>query len=191
MIVISLSLGASVLGGSFFPSASPSLLSKATRNTQFFTLYAQAWAVGAWITEHPAAISVALVTEAMVFCLYHGVTAYKPTLLSYGDREMVYSVTRWAPPRFALHALIWLGLHIQHTFSPAYVWYTFFPTREKGHEAYVLAALAGYDLWNSFCWYVNGKPAYPIQTALKDKGVLGYARLVFYAFGIFIALFVC
>jgi hypothetical protein len=150
-----------------------------TRSTGFFTLYGQLWLVIAEFTGNRSAFCVALVIETTVMVLYHTLVAIDPSLLAHDDnKDLVRKVTRVLPP-MDIHAAIWLGLHLQHTVCPLHLWLKDHPPTIYYADQDVnlsLAAFLVYVVWNTFCWVVQGKPTYPIQKQVWDRGWQVYCQ---------------
>lgn len=165
--------------GAFLPKphqAKRGFLASLTRSTQYFTLYGQGLASLAWLTQHEELASAAVTIETLVFLLYHGISWFNPSLLSYESPELTKAVTGWRCPSFP-YSLVWFALHIQHTYSPIVTWLTFTKTR------YSLHWLALYVVWNHFCWWIQDVPSYPIQSDLYRLSLYKLALIGFFLLG--------
>jgi hypothetical protein len=143
------------------------LVVELTRGTQYFTLYGQLWLIIAMFTDfHPYKV-IARFMGLWVFGLYSAIVSYDPTLLAWDDPVLVRQVTGVLPPTNK-YVVVWCGLFFQHRIVP--LWYILVePIRPMLIEG-ILAFVAGYlfILWSEFTWYVQGRPAYPIQEKLGE-----------------------
>jgi len=138
--------------------------------TQHYTLFSLQWLVVALATGNPHVRSIALVMQTTMCIMYHSVTMVDATLLTWEDPEFTRKVTSLVPPRDPKLFLVYLCLHVQHTLCPLHLAYL---GVEEFHILDVFAALAAfhfYLFWTTFCWWVLGRPAYPIQAWMLEHG---------------------
>ncbi len=147
-----------------------------TRSTQFFTLYGQLWLILALLTENPTIRSIALIIETMVMILYFTFIRIDPTLLAYDGPVLVNQVTGFLPP-MNRYCVVWFGLLVQHLICPLHLWVSGEIMFGHWDVIYAVCAVFAYICWSDFCWYVQGKPTYPIQQRVFDSGLEEYASV--------------
>ena len=152
-----------------------------TRAFQYFTLYAQIWTLIAICTEVPTTIHLAHSLSWLVFVAYHGINLVDAEHLSYHPPELTRIVTGWKPPMSIL-IIPFIGLHLQHTIFPFYL-YSIHQPASWGDLFLAHKALFLYIRWHLVCWEVQGIPAYPFLSRLRRDGwetsfyVLGFGLL--------------
>jgi len=155
-----------------------------TRTCPYLTLYSQIWTILAIYSLNPTIMFVAQSMTIIVFCLYHGINLIDPTNLTYHPVEFVKEVISWKPPN-NWNIIIWAGLHVQHTVFPFYLYYLTikYEINYTNDIRIVLTsylAMIVYIIWHTFCWIVQGIPAYPFMTKLKRAG----HDVIFYIVGL-------
>jgi hypothetical protein len=150
-----------------------------------------------WFVPYLASITHGIQTSVGI--LYHSFIWHDPFHLfprlnfpKEPDR-VVKMLTSWIPPvkEKVSTQVLWLVLHIQHTFAPLHMWievYLRAPWTKRidfaieMEIAIVSGLLVVYMLWNTYCWYVRGEPAYPIQHKMLSKGVQHSVWFYMYCF---------
>lgn len=156
-----------------------------TRTTPYLTLHTQAWIFAALHTRDPELVFTAHTLSLGVFVLYHGFNLINPMLLAHHPEPLVRKVTAVQPPLsdpFLL--LIWLGLHLQHSFFPFYFFFQDFPSKQSLMPVFVLG---GYIVWQRVCWAVQDVPAYPVLEQFRQQGY----EYVFYQAGVAVVACYC
>jgi len=161
-----------------------------TRALPFLTLYTQFWILIAMYYLNSSTMFIAQTLSISVFLLYHGINLLDPMYLAWHPKELVYEVVRLIPPwKNPFHLIIWVGLHLQHTIFPFYLF--FLANKHDLNKLFrwvylVLSSilLIIYILWHLFCWHVQGIPAYPFLVKLR---AMEY-EVLFYILGIGIFL---
>jgi len=141
-----------------------------TRASCYLTLWTQALVLLALQRESTETWFVAETATWVVFSLYHVINYLDVSLLSHHDLALTQAVVRWLPPTTGLrHLVIWAGLHLQHTVLPFYM-----ATHRPGaYQPRLLVSgyitMCAYILWHTFCWGVQGVPAYPLLHILRAR----------------------
>ncbi len=160
-----------------------------TRSTQHFTMWAQLWLVLALLTEIRQVECVAMVLGLSVLALYYGFVYKDPTLLSYEDEDFTRMVASFIPP-MNKYIVVSFCLWFQHFMCPLHLWLTADTVHEHLDIAWSMCAIAAYVKWNAFAWLVQGKPAYPVQQMILDKGLYDRAVWATYVL-VFVTACVC
>ncbi len=156
----------------------PIWIIRLTNSTQFFTLYSQLWLVVALFTNHRETAVIAMVLETTVCILYYVLLYMNAQWLSYHPPHIMQKVTAWFPP-IDSHCIVWVGLHIQHLICPLHLWLVGGIEHRPEDVCLSVAAVLVYVGWNTFCWNVQGRPAYPIQQLAAEKHIYGPAALFY------------
>lgn len=146
-----------------------------TRALPYLTLYTQFWNLLAWYHKAPILIDISLSLSIAVFLLYHGINLLNPMHLSYHPEELVRKVVSWRPP-MSKEVGLWLGLQIQHSFSPFYNFYLIYTNEiTNAHVGLPVRSLCCtlvlfiYVIWLLICWKINDIPPYPFLKELREK----------------------
>jgi len=154
-----------------------------TRAGLYLTVYTQFWILIALIYMTPVTMFIGQSLSWIVFYLYHGINFINPMNLTYHPREFVEQVVSWKPPLKTpfrstnlFNLIVWIGLHLQHTIFPFYLHYlTYKYNIDYSNNLYAVfysfIVMGVYVIWHLFCWHVQGIPAYPFLTHLRQKNL--------------------
>lgn len=144
-----------------------------TRCTQFYTLYSQVWFLLALWSGAAWVIRIAFILNLSVSILYYGFIWWDYKLLCYPSVWHIAQFSTGILPPWdmkPIHKIAWFGLHLQHGFAPFYLLWLGVPPRTSTLEVFrPLGALIIFVSWNTFCWGIQGIPAYPIQEKLGGE----------------------
>ncbi len=159
-----------------------------TRTTQYLTVWSILCLIVCCVVPSPPLFlimyNLTRIVQTSVFILWHGLTlsGNMDRLIDWQsvDQQVVKRLLGWNPFRLnsTQEVVSWSILHFQHTLAPLHMWieiYVFracwwwgMTTRELTNELIATSIFGcSYLCWNSFCWYVRGRPAYPIQKQSK------------------------
>lgn len=156
----------------------------------FFTLFSQSLLLFVLFAEdvHRELAVIAMVMETNTFILYHLFISVDAELLSYHDPQRIKSATSCIPPMDRM-SLVWIMLHVQHTLCPLHLWFYGGVEHRPEDVWWSMITMIVYVGWNHFCWRVQGKPTYPFQKKLLEKGIYVQATGVLFIMNLYVAVY--